>query len=76
MSIVSFTNFNGGVGKTTLCGLLGLELIKLGKKVLFIYTDPQANLTKTLAYGVPIPESVGQVKEFWNKTRGGNRNKH
>jgi len=59
--VVSLTNFKGGVGKTTLCGLLGLELIKLGKKVLFIDTDPQANLTKTLAYGVPLPGGIKKI---------------
>lgn len=38
----------GGVGKTTLCSLLAIYLEKLGKKVLAIDADPDANLAQSL----------------------------
>ena len=45
---IVFSNQKGGVGKTTLTRELGLYLASLGKAVLVIDLDPQANLTRSL----------------------------
>ncbi len=50
-AIVSFLNHKGGVGKTTSTINLGAGLVVLGKKVLLVDLDPQANLTISL--GIP-----------------------
>jgi chromosome partitioning protein len=44
---IAFSNQKGGVGKTTVCRELGICLSS-GKKVLFVDTDPQGNLSKSL----------------------------
>jgi chromosome partitioning protein len=49
--VISLLNHKGGVGKTTSAINIGAGLAKLGKRVLLIDLDPQANLT--LALGVP-----------------------
>lgn len=52
--IISFSNHKGGVGKTTSTVNVGVALAKkLGKKVLLIDLDPQANLTQSL----PVPNT-------------------
>ena len=48
--VISIINHKGGVGKTTTSASIGAGLIKLGKKVLLIDLDPQANLT--LHFGI------------------------
>ena len=45
MKILTFNNFKGGVGKTTASLAVGSILASKGYKVLFVDTDPQANLT-------------------------------
>jgi len=50
-TIISLLNHKGGVGKTTSTINIGAGLVELGKRVLLIDLDPQANLT--LALGVP-----------------------
>lgn len=45
---MSFANFKGGVGKTSSTALVGYNLAQLGKKVLIIDFDAQANITSLL----------------------------
>ena len=50
-TIISLLNHKGGVGKTTSAINIGAGLVELGRKVLLIDLDPQANLT--LSLGIP-----------------------
>ncbi|MBB6459539.1 ParA family protein [Flammeovirga kamogawensis] len=52
--VISISNHKGGVGKTTSVVNLGAGLHQLGKRVLMIDMDPQANLSQSL--GVFEPE--------------------
>ncbi len=55
--IIALLNHKGGVGKTTSTINLGAGLVELGKKVLLVDLDPQANLT--LSLGIPRqPSSI------------------
>lgn len=46
--VIALSNHKGGVGKTTSTLNIGAGLANLGKKVLLIDLDPQANLTNSL----------------------------
>lgn len=52
--VISISNHKGGVGKTTSTINIGAGLNRLGKKILLIDLDPQANLSQSL--GVIEPE--------------------
>lgn len=52
--VISISNHKGGVGKTTSAINIGAGLNKLGKSVLLIDLDPQANLSQSL--GIVEPE--------------------
>ncbi|AKQ45680.1 hypothetical protein TH63_08470 [Rufibacter radiotolerans] len=55
-TIVSVINQKGGTGKTTTTINLGSALRKLGKRVLLLDLDPQANLSYSL--GITEPETT------------------
>lgn len=54
--IIAMVNHKGGVGKTTTTLHLGKALSMLGKKVLIIDSDPQANLSQSLKIEDPKKE--------------------
>jgi len=49
--VISLLNHKGGVGKTTSTINIGAGLVELGKRVLLLDLDPQANLTLSLGIG-------------------------
>ena len=49
--VISLLNHKGGVGKTTSTINIGAGLVELGRKVLLLDLDPQANLS--LSLGIP-----------------------
>lgn len=66
-SIISLMNHKGGVGKTTSTINIGAGLVELGKKVLLLDLDPQANLTISLGISrqrVTIYESLRGESEL------------
>ncbi|MCF0176835.1 MAG: ParA family protein [Bacteroidales bacterium] len=46
---ICFANNKGGVGKSTTCAAIGQAWARMGKKVLFIDLDSQANLTSMIS---------------------------
>lgn len=52
--VIACSNHKGGVGKTTSVVNIGAGLARLGRKVLLVDMDPQANLTQS--FGVSKPE--------------------
>lgn len=60
--IVTFMNNKGGVGKTITTHSVGIAWAKMGKRVLFIDLDSQANLTSMLSRIDPTGE------EQWDRT--------
>ena len=63
MTTLALYNLKGGVGKTTSAINIGAGLNKLGKKVLLIDLDPQANLTQSLGL-------VNQQKNIYGALKG------
>lgn len=56
--IISVINHKGGVGKTTTAVNLGVALRRLGKKVLLVDMDPQANLTIHLDFPIEGEKNI------------------
>lgn len=53
--VISISNQKGGVAKTSTCMNLGLSLAELGKNVLLVDFDVQANLTTSLDLSSNLP---------------------
>ena len=51
MKVITIAAQKGGTGKTSTCAALGLGLYQQGKKVLYIDTDVQHNLSDMLSDG-------------------------
>ncbi|MDR4497224.1 MAG: AAA family ATPase [Candidatus Scalindua sp.] len=66
MRSIAFINQKGGVGKTTSTANVGAALALLGKKVLLIDLDPQANLS--IHFGVDIHSRGLSIYEIINGT--------
>ena len=61
--VISISNHKGGVGKTTSTINIGAGLNRLGKKVLLIDLDPQANLSQSLGL-------IEEPKNIYGAIRG------
>jgi len=60
--VISISNHKGGVGKTTSTINIGAGLTKLGKRVLLIDLDAQANLSQSLGYGEQAENIYGALR--------------
>ena len=60
--VISISNHKGGVGKTTSSINIGAGLNKLGKKILLIDLDAQANLSQSLGLGEEPINIYGALK--------------
>ena len=60
--VISISNHKGGVGKTTSAINIGAGLNKLGKKVLLIDLDAQANLSQSLGLADQERNIYGAIK--------------
>ncbi len=67
--IVCFANNKGGVGKTTTAVAMGYAWAKMGKKVLFVDLDSQANLTAMVS-PLALDEQESSIRDaFLDKSK-------
>ena len=67
--IVCFANNKGGVGKTTTAVAMGYAWAKMGKKVLFVDLDSQANLTAMVS-PLALDEHESSIRDaFLDKSK-------
>lgn len=64
-SVISFSNHKGGVGKTTSVINIGAALAKMGKSVLIVDLDPQANLSQSLGIMEPTHTIYGVLRGLY-----------
>jgi chromosome partitioning protein len=60
--VISISNHKGGVGKTTSAINIGAGLYRLGKRILLVDLDPQANLTQSLGIVDPKETIYGALR--------------
>ncbi|NTU83450.1 MAG: ParA family protein [Chloroflexales bacterium] len=62
MTVLAIAIQKGGTGKTTTALSLGVELARMGRRVLLIDIDPQSNLTQAVGYDpTQIEHSIYEV---------------
>ncbi|ARD97637.1 ParA family protein (plasmid) [Lactococcus lactis subsp. lactis] len=59
--VLTFNNFKGGVGKSTLIALFAFIMVKFKIKVLLIDSDPQRTLTKKLMKNFTVKNEASQT---------------
>jgi chromosome partitioning protein len=64
--VIAMSNHKGGVGKTTSALNIGAGIANLGKKVLLIDLDPQANLSQSLNIREPEKSVYGVLRNLYN----------
>jgi len=63
--VIAISNHKGGVGKTTSAINIGAGLNRLGKSILLVDLDPQANLTQGLGLKEQEPNIYGALRGLY-----------
>ena len=76
MEVISFINYKGGVGKTTLASNVAAELAFRGVRVLLVDLDPQSNLTFSFINvdeWTELDNSSRTIKHWYDEFLNGDR---